>query len=210
LALTTLESREFPPTLHALPLYAAIAVRLYSGQHLYRHYLEDIKNGQFDNWKIFTAALETAFYYIPPWKGVVFRGTNSRNISPFYHEQMKCSDFVYLIIGVTSSSYKKPVAVKFIEPMKSHPTLYKLYCNNGRDISVLSEYQSEAEILLPIFSAWVIVETGWIDVQKHDTTLKTRFVQAVQIDTPNLEEIEMDLDETIEVGKKLLKESGNN
>jgi len=86
------------------------------------------------------------------------------------------------MVGVTSSSECEDVAGSFIKPKLLNPTLYQLYVNNGRDISHLSSFKEEKEILLPIFSAWVVIETTQSDERPN-----TREVRAIQLDFSGVE-----------------------
>jgi hypothetical protein len=170
------ENRALPQD---LPLYCAVVVRLYTKKY-HARFLEALRKGEFREWIVFTAALETAMYFLPKYKNTVYRGVNYPDISLIHHQMLEASDFVYISVGVISTSTELTVAEKFVRCSKLNPTLYELQVTDGRDISMLSELPTEKEILLPLFTAWIIKSHRLHESDSHLKFTPVRYIQAIQ------------------------------
>eukprot|EP01126_Amoeba_proteus_P015556 TRINITY_DN17017_c0_g1_i3.p1 TRINITY_DN17017_c0_g1~~TRINITY_DN17017_c0_g1_i3.p1 ORF type:complete len:225 (+),score=23.18 TRINITY_DN17017_c0_g1_i3:80-676(+) len=167
------------PHLDSLSEHERVSICIYTSG-LYRRITEDLYSGETDRlvkWKVLITSITSGLEKLPSYTGgILWRGTNSRNVEHMLLVKLSDSPMAFLITGL-STSRNESVARGFMRPDYSNPFLFEIKTTTGKSVQDLSLYPSEDEVMLPLFTVWKV---GHYDFYK--TANNISFYMHVRLD----------------------------
>ncbi|CAK67125.1 unnamed protein product (macronuclear) [Paramecium tetraurelia] len=147
-----------------IPLPCMIAVRLYTCDLIYRKLNNDLRTSDYRRWKQYLRYLMEGFRLMKYYKGVAYRGIKDYQNTTLYKKGK-----IVQWSEVTSVSLNYKIAQHF---SNNKGMIFNIQLISGKDISKISIYEGEQELIMYPFSTFVVDEVQIKPNQPHIVTMR--------------------------------------
>ncbi|CAD8201346.1 unnamed protein product [Paramecium pentaurelia] len=147
-----------------IPLHSIIAIRLYTSNLIYQKLNNDLRTSDYQSWKKYLKCLMEGFRHLKYYKGVAYRGIKNYQNTKIYQKGKTVQ-----WNEVSSVSLNQKVAQNF---SNNKGMIFNVELISAKDISNISLYQGEEEVIMYPFSTFVIDKIHVNPNQPHIVTMR--------------------------------------